>query len=205
MGRVRLDVEAGDRSEIMAAEIVRTEVVYSGWTKLAIATIRLPQGQIVRREIEDHGSAVCVLPYSPERKAAVLVRQFRAPVFLAERQEETLEAIAGVIEEADPKDSVRREALEEAGLVLGEVEHVLTGWTMPGISMERMHFYLSVYRDQVFSKAAGGVATESEPTTAVEIALGELAQMADSGRLVDVKTMLLVQTLRIRLPWLFAR
>jgi nudix-type nucleoside diphosphatase (YffH/AdpP family) len=196
-------VEVGDRSEIMAAEIVRTEVVYSGWTKLAIATVRLPQGQIVRREIEDHGSAVCVLPYNPERKTAVLVRQFRAPVFLAERQEETLEAIAGVIEEADPKESVRREALEEAELALGELEHVLTGWTMPGISMERMHFYLAVYRDQLSGKAAGSEA--SEPTAPVEVGLGELAEMADSGRLVDVKTMLLVQTLRIRLPSLFAR
>jgi hypothetical protein len=29
--------------------------------------------------------------------------------------------------------------------------------------------------------------------------------MADSGRLVDVKTALLVQTLRIRLPSLFVR
>jgi nudix-type nucleoside diphosphatase (YffH/AdpP family) len=187
----------------MAVEIMRTEVVYSGWTKLSIATIRLPDGQIVRREIEDHGSAVCVLPYNPERRTAILVRQFRAPVFLAERQEETLEAIAGVIEEADPRESVRREALEEAGLALGELEHVLTGWTMPGISMERMHFYLATYPDQVFGKVASG--TASEPTVGVELGLRELAQMADSGRLIDVKTMLLVQTLRIRLPSLFAR
>lgn len=188
----------------MAVEIVRTELAHSGWTKLLIATIRLPRGQIVRREIEDHGTAVCVLPYNRERRTAILVRQFRAAVFLAEQQEETLEAIAGVVEEADPKDSARREALEEAGLALGELEHVLTGWTMPGLSTERMHFYLSVYRDQEFGKAGGGVALESEQTTAVEISLGELAQMADSGRLVDVKTVLLVQTLRIRLPSLFA-
>jgi nudix-type nucleoside diphosphatase (YffH/AdpP family) len=188
----------------MAVEILRMEVAYSGWTKLSIVTIRLPQGQVVRRELEDHGSAVCVLPYHPERKTAVLVRQFRAPAFVADGQEETLEAIAGLIEEADPANSARREALEEAGLVLGELEQVLAGWTMPGISTERMHFYLSTYRDRP-AVSAGGAASDAESTIPVELGLGELAQMADSGRLVDVKTALLVQTLRIRLPSLFVR
>jgi len=33
-----------------------------------LATIRLPNGQIVEREIEDHGTAVAVLPFDPVRR-----------------------------------------------------------------------------------------------------------------------------------------
>jgi len=38
----------------------------------------------------------------------------------------------------------------------------------------------------------------------VELPLAELAARADEGRLDDMKTMLLVQTLRLRRPDLFA-
>lgn len=186
----------------MAAEITRTDTKHAGWAKFFVATIRLADGQTVRREIEDHGSASCVLPYDAERRTAVLVRQFRAPVFFAAQQEETLEAIAGVIEDEDPAMCARREAREEAGLALGELEHVGTGWTMPGISTERLHFYLAAYR-QSDRVGNGGGADPTEEATPIEMALAELAGMADAGRLADVKTLLLLQTLRLRQPHLF--
>ena len=39
--------------------------------------------------------------------------------------------------------------------------------------------------------------------TPVEVPLADLARMADTGQLIDMKTMLLVQTLRLRQPALF--
>jgi hypothetical protein len=57
--------------------IVETRTVHAGWTKLLIATVQLPDGHTIQREIEDHGEAICVLPYHPRRKTAVLVRQPR--------------------------------------------------------------------------------------------------------------------------------
>ena len=42
--------------------IVDTHEAYAGWTKMLIATVRLPDGHTLKREIEDHGEAVCVLP-----------------------------------------------------------------------------------------------------------------------------------------------
>jgi 8-oxo-dGTP pyrophosphatase MutT (NUDIX family) len=72
----------------------------------------------MRREVEDQGATVCVLPYDRARRTAVLVRQFRAPVFLAAQQEELVEAIAGLVESPDPAACGRREDMEEAGLDL---------------------------------------------------------------------------------------
>lgn len=182
--------------------IRETAEVYAGWARFLVATVQLPDGRTIKREIEDHGEAICVLPYHPERKTAVLVRQPRMPVLFAAHQAHTLEAIAGVIEKENPRDCAHREAMEEAQLKLETLEHVFTAWTMPGISTERMHFYLAQYSGPARPEIKGGV-DEDEDTVALEISLGELARMADANDLPDAKTLLLLQTMRLRRPELF--
>ena len=108
----------------MLISIDHVETAYAGWGQYLIATVRLADGAIVRREIEHHGAAACVLPYDPARKTAILVRQFRAPVFYIAGAAETLEAIAGIIETESPVECARREALEEAGVRLQTLEPV---------------------------------------------------------------------------------
>jgi hypothetical protein len=51
--------------------------------------------------------------------------------------------------------------------------------------------------------SGGGRADEFEDITVREIALSELAQLVDKGLLMDTKSFLLVQTLRLRRPDLF--
>ncbi|HEX3503109.1 MAG TPA: NUDIX hydrolase [Xanthobacteraceae bacterium] len=184
-------------------EIVDTHEVYGGWSKLLVATLRLPDGRTIKREIEDHGEAVCVLPYHPQRKTAVLVRQWRVPVLYASNQRQhLLEAVAGVIEDVDAATCAHREVMEEALLKLDSLEPVFTAFTMPGLSTEYMHFFLATYSGEPRPEMRGGV-DEDEYTVAVEIRLAELARMADENRLPDTKTLLLLQTLRLRRPELF--
>lgn len=185
-------------------EIVETRQAYAGWAKLLVATLRLPDGRTIEREIEDHGEGVCVLPFHPRRRTAILVRQPRAPVLYAAGRQETLEVIAGVIEQDDNADAcVHREVMEEALLKLNSLEQVFTAWTMPGISTERMHFYLAEYSGEARPEIHGGAADENEDTIAVEIDLAALARMADAGELPDAKSLVLLQTLRLRRPNLF--
>ncbi len=185
-------------------EILGTKQVYAGWTKLLVASLRLPDGRTIEREIEDHGQGVCVLPYHPLRKTAVLVRQPRAPVLYAADRQETLEVIAGIIEQDDNADAcMHREVMEEALLKLDSLEQVFTAWTMPGISTELMHFYLAQYSGAPRPDIRGGAASENEDTLAVEIGLADLARMADAGELPDAKSLVLLQTLRLRRPDLF--
>ncbi|HXW26017.1 MAG TPA: NUDIX domain-containing protein [Xanthobacteraceae bacterium] len=184
--------------------ITRVDTVYEGFSRLLIATIALPDGQTIRREIEDHGRAVCVLPYDPVRRTAILVRQFRAPPSYVDGRPHTLEAVAGTIEDEEPDACAYREALEEAGLRLSALEHVGTAWSMPGVSTEQMDLYLAAYVQADRVAAGGGVAEEHEGITVVELSLAALAAMADAGEIVDMKTLAVVQTLRLRRPDLFA-
>jgi nudix-type nucleoside diphosphatase (YffH/AdpP family) len=183
--------------------ITAVETLYEGWGRFLKLSVELPDGHVVSREVEDHGAAVAVLPYDAEQRTALLVRQFRAPVFQVAGEADLLEAPAGGLDEDDPEDCARREADEEAGLVLRELEPVAALWTMPGVSTERLHLFLAPYRASDRTGEGGGLATEHENIVVVEIALVELAAMADRGELRDLKTFALLQSLRLRRPELF--
>jgi len=184
------------------AKIIETKIAYRGRGTVAIATIQI-DGHTLAREVEDHGNAACVLPYDAARKTAILVRQFRAPVFLAAGAESFVEAIAGVVEESDHAETARREALEEAGLRLEKLEFVGNLWASPGVSTERMALYLAPYEASDRVGAGGGLADQHENTEAFEMPLARLASTVDEGGIADLKTFALVQSLRLRRPDLF--
>jgi nudix-type nucleoside diphosphatase (YffH/AdpP family) len=191
--------------EILGFEIIGIRPIYEGWAKFLIASLRAKDGTLLQREVEDHGSAASVLPYNPERKVAILVRQFRTPVRMSGEADDILEAIAGIVEAEDSEQTAKREAREEAGLELGTLEPAGIHWTMPGISTERMALFLAPYRAAQRISDGGGLDHEHEEIAVVEISLDELARCADDGRLNDLKTFALVQTLRLRRPELFGR
>jgi nudix-type nucleoside diphosphatase (YffH/AdpP family) len=182
------------------AEITSTEVVYSRWAKMILATIRLPDGQSTKRDIEDHGEAAMVLPYDPERRLALVIRQFRTPPCFVGTDGMILEAAAGRLEGEEAEACARREAMEEVGVRLAELEPVARTWTMPALSTERVSLFLAPYSEADRIADGGGLSEEHEEITVMEMPLGELAAMADAGELTDLKLLLLVQTLRLRRP-----
>jgi nudix-type nucleoside diphosphatase (YffH/AdpP family) len=184
-------------------ELVSLDEKHKGWANFTVARIRLPDGTLIDREVEDHGAAVAVLPYDPQRKTVVLVEQFRAAPFLSDGQEQTLEAVAGIIDEADCAAAARREALEEAGLQLGALEYVATCRTMPGISTEKMTLYLAAYRLADRVAAGGGLDSENENIQVVEMNATDFGALLAAGELVDMKTLALGQALQLRHPEFF--
>ncbi len=118
--------------------IMGTRTVYEGWARYLVAEVRMPDGSRIGREVEDHGPAVAVLPYDPERRVALLVRQFRTPPCFVDGTASVLETPAGLREEDDPEACARREAFEEVGLRLSVLEPAGRVWSLPGLSTERM-------------------------------------------------------------------
>ncbi len=173
--------------------------------KIRLATLVDQDGVEFKREIEDHGSGVAVLPYDPERRMALLVQLPRAPVLDYGEAAHLLEAPAGLLDEGEePADAARREAQEEAGVVLQGLEPAGLIWSMPGISTERMNLYLAPYGATDRTGPGGGLAEEHENITVVEMPLADLAALADRNELRDMKTLTLLLTLRLRHPDLFA-
>ena len=185
----------------MSPEILRTRTAHEGWTRLLVATLRLEGGREIQREIEDHGDAVAVLPYDPERRVALVVRQLRVPVVFVGGPAALLEAPAGQLDEEDPAACARREAHEEVGLILRDLEFVGRPWASPGLSTERISLYLAPYRAADRENEGGG--DSNEQITVEEMPLDALATLLHDGGIEDLKTTALVQALLLRHPDLF--
>lgn len=188
----------------MTVRILRTELVHDGWLKLRVATLSGEDGQEFKREIEDHGRAVAVLPYDPERRTGLLVQLPRAPVLYLGDRSALVEAPAGILDPGEEAEhAARREAAEEVGVSLQALEPAGSVWSMAGVSTERMDLFLAPFRASDRTGSGGGLAEEHENITVVEIPLSELAAMADHNALADMKTLALLLTLRLRHPGLF--
>ena len=179
------------------------QVIHKGWNTFGIATLTQPDGSTVPRALEDHGEAACVLPYDPGRRVALLVRQNRVgPAFWGEPASVD-EAPAGGLDGGEPEETAIREAMEEAGVRLERLEPVAHAYSMPSVSSERLWLYLAPYAETDRVGTGGGLPGEGEQVAVLELPLSVLAEQARSGRLVDLKTLVLVQALMLRRPELF--
>lgn len=180
------------------------KVIHKGWNTFGLATLTLPDGSPVQRALEDHGQAACVLPYDPDRRVALLVRQARVgPAFWGEPAEVD-EAPAGGLDGGEPEATAIREAMEEAGVRLARLELVAHAYSMPSVSTERLWLYLAPYGESDRVGDGGGLHDEGEQLLALEVPLAALGEATRSGRLLDLKTLSLVQALMLRRPELFS-
>jgi nudix-type nucleoside diphosphatase (YffH/AdpP family) len=187
----------------MTVELRKLETVYQGYSTVMRATLAGPDGSTFEREIEHHGHAAAVLAYDPVRRTTLLVSLPRAPVIWDGGPPELLEAVAGMIDNEDPQACIRREALEEAGLRLGELEPVGAPYASAGVSSERVHLFLAAYSPEDRVSDGGGLAEEQENITVVEISLAELWSRVEAQTIADMKTLALTLALRVRRPELF--
>jgi nudix-type nucleoside diphosphatase (YffH/AdpP family) len=187
----------------MKPVILNRSTAYAGYLSVEKFELRLRDGATVLREVESHGDAVAILPYDAARRVALVAELFRAPVFTATGADQILEACAGMIDDEEPTVAARREALEELGVRLGELELVARVWSSPGVSTERQTLFLAPYVIADRIAPGGGVADEHEGITVIEHSLAELWNMVADARIVDAKLLTLVMALRWQRPHLF--
>jgi 8-oxo-dGTP pyrophosphatase MutT (NUDIX family) len=186
----------------MPDAILSARAVYRGWLNLLLVSLTL-NGSKEERPLIEHPSGSAVLAYDPARRVALTISETRlAPLYLGKAP--PIEAPGGVIDDDDAAQTARREAFEEAGVELLGVEKVATVWVNPSTSTERVHLYLAQYSLRRRVAEGGGLTEENEEVRVQETSLDELWSALTCGGLVDAKTLLLVQALRIHRPDLFS-
>ena len=188
----------------MSPRIVEQSVIYQGWGRYLSLELELADGTRMHRQLDDHGSAAVVLAYDAGRRTALLARLARTgPLFMGQDPYLT-EACAGLKEHGETGETcVRREAMEELGLRLGELERVVTAWSAPAVSSETLDLYLAPYSPADRVGPGGGAPGEREDIEVVETPLTELWRQALAGEVSDLKTLALVYALQARRPELF--
>jgi len=149
--------------------------------------------QSMTRDVFDRGNAATILPYNLARRTVVLVRQFRLPAYVNGYDDLLIEAAAGLLDDASPEDRIRAEAEEEIGYRLHHVHKVFEAFMSPGAVTEKIHFFVAEYEPEMRIGDGGGLAHEGEDIEVLELAFDEALAMIADGRIVDAKTIMLLQ------------
>lgn len=151
------------------------------------------QWQTQDRETYDRGNGATVLLYQRARRRVMLTRQFRYPVFVNGWRRLMVEAVAGLLDEADPVSCIRAEAEQEAGVRLRDVQPLFEAYMSPGSVTEKLHFFAAEYADRDVVAEGGGLVDEGEDIARFEIGFDEAMRQVEAGEIVDAKTIMLLR------------
>ncbi len=149
--------------------------------------------QTQHRETYDRGNAATLLPYNLAQRTVVLVRQFRYPAYVNGYDDLLIEAAAGLLDNETPEIRIRAEVEEETGYRLGEIRKVFEAFMSPGAVTEKLHFFVAEYESDMRIGSGGGLASEGEDIEALELPIDQGLVMIGDGRIVDAKTIMLLQ------------
>ena len=201
-GRTGLDQAGRGLARNPDVKVVDVELLAAGWHVLRRTTFdyRHRDGSWSReqRETYDRGNGATVLLYDAEAQNVLLTRQFRYPVYVNDHPDGMLlETAAGLLDDDDAETAIRREAEEETGVRIGELEHVFDVYMSPGSVTERVHCYAAPYTPAQRG-TGGGIAEEGEDIEVVELPLTEALAMIETGEIADAKTIMLLQWAALR-------
>lgn len=151
------------------------------------------------REIYHRGHGSAILLYNLERRTVVLVRQFRFPAFDAGDDGFMLEVPAGIIETDDPENTIRKETEEETGFLIDNPQFLFRAYSTPGSVTEQVHYFCAAYHPENRSGEGGGLVSEGEDIEVIEVDLGEALAWIDNGKIIDAKTIILIQYASVNL------
>jgi GDP-mannose pyrophosphatase NudK len=155
--------------------------------------------QTQRRETYDRGNGAAILLFNRDYRTVVLIRQFRFPAYVNGLVDGMLvEACAGLLDRDGPEECIRREAEEETGFQVRNVQKVFEAYMSPGSVTEKLFFFVGEYTHEHRVSAGGGDHTEGEDIEVLEIPIQEALEMIADGRIIDAKTIMLLQYTKLR-------
>ena len=177
-------------------DIIKNKILSENWFVLRNFTYDLTakDGTVIRhkREVYDRGNGATILLYNREKNSVVLTRQFRIATWVNGNPDGMLiETCAGLLDNDSPEDCIRKEAIEETGYAVGEVEKLFELFMSPGGVTEVVHFFAAEYSESQRDNAGGGV--EDEDIDVMEIPFPDAWAMIKDGRIKDGKTVTLLQ------------
>lgn len=180
-------------------EIIKDKILSENYFVLRNITYDLTRsnGEVIRhkREVYDRGNGATILLYNPGKQSVVLVRQFRVATWVNGNEDGRLiETCAGLLDDDEPEDCIRKEAVEETGYQVSNVRKVFELYMSPGGVTELVHFFVAEYDHSQRANAGGGV--EDEDIEVLEMPFAQALAMVKRGEIRDGKAVILLQYLQ---------
>lgn len=184
-------------------KILEEQILSDNWYTLKKYTYEIIKKdgstQQQTREVYDRGNGAVILLYNRPRKTIILTRQFRLPSFVNGNQKGLLiEACAGLLDQDNPQEAIKRETEEETGYRIDEAEKIFEAYMSPGSVSEILYFFIAEYQPSMKVNEGGGIAQEQEDIEVLELNFEEAYNMIETGEIRDAKTILLLQYLKIK-------
>ena len=175
---------------------ISTEILSKNWYTLNKVTFEYLQkdGTWIKqsREAYDRGNGAAILLYNNETKTVILTQQFRMPTYINGNQTGMMiEACAGLLDEDNPEDCIRRETEEETGFRITDVKKIYEAYMSPGSVTEILYFFVAEYNDDHRINEGGGI--DHENIEVMELDFKAALAMVKSGEIKDAKTIILLQ------------
>lgn len=184
-------------------DILKTEILSDNWYTLKKVTFNILKkdgtSETQSREAYDRGNGAVILLYNKTSGTVILTRQFRLPTFINGNPDGMLiEACAGLLDNDNPEECIKRETEEETGYKISKVEKVFEAYMSPGSVTEILHFFIAEYSNEMKVTNGGGLADEGENIEVLELSFDEALAMIDNGEIKDAKTIMLLQFIRLK-------
>ncbi|MES2726569.1 MAG: GDP-mannose pyrophosphatase NudK [Bacteroidota bacterium] len=183
-------------------KILNTEILSDNWyilKKITFEYLKKDGSWITQsREAYDRGNGATILLYHKEQQTVILTQQFRLPTYINGNEKGLLiEACAGLLDEDNAEDCIRRETEEETGYKITDVRKIFEAYMSPGSVTEILHFFIAEYTKDMKVNEGGGVAHEEENIEVLEIPVQDALQMIETGKIKDAKTIMLLQYIKL--------
>jgi ADP-ribose pyrophosphatase len=165
---------------------VKSRRVYTGRIiSVDVDTVRFPDGSIGELEMIRHPGASAVVPFLSDPRGedpqVLMIRQYRyaADGYL-------YEIPAGTLGQGEnPRDCAVRELKEETGCTAEHFDHLLTMYTTPGFTDEKIHLFMAT------GLVAGETKHEVDEFLDLHpMRLSRALEMVEAGEIQDAKTVI---------------
>src|SRR5450432_2977511 len=200
--RFKSSAEPAKIRRMKQIRILKEELLSDNWYTLKKYSYEIikEDGSIQKqtREVYDRGNGAAILLYNKQFKTVILTRQFRLPSFVNGNGKGVLiEACAGLLDQDNPEEAIRRETEEETGYRVKDVRKIFESYMSPGSVSEILYFFIAEYTQSMKVHEGGGIEHEQEDIEVLEILFDKAYAMIETGEIKDAKTIMLLQYMKI--------
>jgi ADP-ribose pyrophosphatase len=160
--------------------------------------------ELITRERIEHLNSAAILLYDPSRDQVVMVEQFRIGALECGPGAWVVEPPGGVVAAGeDPATVAVREAREETGCLVTDVQPIASFHVSPGVAAERIHLFCG-RTDATSAGGIHGLASEGEDIRVLVLDAPQALDDVRTGRMDTMTAIIALQWLELNRPRLRA-